>query len=138
MELGSISHLQNILAYFYHHRIDFSMSRILYFVCVCVKCFHAADAACSLHKHTPTYMCSMRPDTNGHSQRCTHTYCSCSFIHFRRHPLALLCKMHTLEYSVALDLSHTNILTPYSLLEQTPSEPGPLQGQTSRFLYYTH
>lgn len=45
--------------------------------------------------------------------------------------------MHASAYLVALllKLTHTHIR---SLLKQTPSEPCPLWGQVSRFLYYTH
>lgn len=61
-------------------------------VCMCVKCFHAqriGNAACSMHEqHTRTHLNA--PHKKTHAQVHTHRYCTCSFIHFCRHPLAFL------------------------------------------------
>ena len=166
-ELRSISHLQNVLAYFYHQHIDFSMSRP---PVVCVKCFHARHtgaAACSVHKHTRLHATVHGPTrtnihthTHTHTHRHTHTRAgeqahrlTRTHMHFHlfisvdthRHfcvwnaRIGIFSGFRSHTHTHTQTHRHTHLRTHiYSLLKQTPTEPCPLWGQVSRFLYYTH
>lgn len=84
--------------------------------CVCERCFHAYSAHMCTHKHAFLFIYS-----------------------FVQTPIGIsVCKMHASAYLAALDLKHTLTHTHRLLVKADTSEPCPLWGLVSHFLYYTH